>query len=145
MLKKNSRVLYILQCALNDEIFNHVCYCETAKDLWGRLALPYEETSQENPYLSRRDNMLNNLSDEKDITHFCLMANEEVKDRDASENDDDDASTSDNKGENEEMEYDILDEQDPFQKIRKLTVGDQKKIVEQNSVIQGLERAGSRL
>ena len=44
------------------------------------------------------------------ITHFCLMANEEVKDRDVSDNDDDDACTSDDEEEDEEMEYDILDE-----------------------------------
>ena len=34
--------------------------------------------------------------------------------------------------------------QDSLQKLRKLTVGDQKEIVEQNSEIQGLERACSR-
>jgi len=32
-LKKNSRVLYILQYTINDEIFNRVCSCETTKDL----------------------------------------------------------------------------------------------------------------
>ena len=65
MLKKNSRVLYILQCALNDKIFNHICYCETVKDLQEKLTLLYKETSQENPNSSRRDNMLSNMSDEK--------------------------------------------------------------------------------
>jgi len=39
MLKKNSRVLYILQCAPNDEVFNHVCYFKIVKDLWGKLTL----------------------------------------------------------------------------------------------------------
>ena len=91
MLQKNSRVLYILQCALNDEIFYYGCYYEATKDVWGKLTLLYEET---------RNNMLSNLSDEKEITHFCLMANEEVKDQDASDNDDDE------KEDGEEMEYD---------------------------------------
>jgi len=31
-LKKNSRVLYILQCDINDEIFNRACSCEIGKD-----------------------------------------------------------------------------------------------------------------
>jgi len=29
----DSRILYIFECAINDEIFNHVSSCETAKDL----------------------------------------------------------------------------------------------------------------
>ena len=53
--------------------------------------------------------MHSNLSDQKEINHFCLMANEEV-DRDASDNDNDDACTSDDEEEDEEMEYDIPDE-----------------------------------
>ena len=110
MLTKNSRVLYILQSALNDEIFNNVCYCETAKDLWGKLTLLYKETSQENPNSLGMDNMLGNLSDEKEITHFCLMINEEVKDQAASDNDDNDACISDDEEEDEKMEYDTLDE-----------------------------------
>ena len=74
----------------------------------GKLILLYEETSQENPDSSRRDNVLSNLSDKKEITYFCLIVNEEVKDRDASDNDDDDACTSDEE-KDEEMEYDIPD------------------------------------
>ena len=54
--------------------------------------------------------MLSNLSEEKGITHFCLMAIEEVKDQDASDNDDSDACTSDEEEEDEEMEYDIPDD-----------------------------------
>ena len=110
MLKKNSRVLYILESALNDEIFNHVCYCEKAQDLWGKLTLLYEETSQENSNSLRRDNMLSNLSDTKEITYFSLTANEEVKDGDASANDDDDACIGDDEEEDEETEYDVPDE-----------------------------------
>ena len=99
-----------MQCVLNDEIFNHVCYCKTAKDLWETLKLLYEDESQENLDSSRRDHMLSNLCDEKEIAHFCLTANEEVKVQDASDNDDDhddDACTSDDEEEDEEMEYDI--------------------------------------
>ena len=103
MLKKTSGVSYILQCALNDEIFNHVFYREIARDLWGKLSLLYEETSQENLNSSRRDNMRGNLSDEKEITHFCLMADKEVKDQDTSDNNNDHACTSDDEEEDEEM------------------------------------------
>jgi len=77
-LKKISRVLYILQCAINDEIFNRVCTCETAKDLWEKLSLIYEERSQENLDSSRRDDLLNNSNDEG-ITHLRLMANDGVE------------------------------------------------------------------
>jgi len=41
-------VLYILQCSLKDEIFNHVCSYETAKDLWKKPTFIHEERSQEN-------------------------------------------------------------------------------------------------
>jgi len=100
MLKKNSVVLYILQCGLNDEIFNHVCYCKTTKDLWEKLILLYKGTSQEHPNSSRRDSILSNLSDEKEITHFCLMSNEAVsQDASDSDDDDDDACTSDDEEE----------------------------------------------
>ena len=34
---KNSGVLYILQCGLDDQIFNHICSCEIAEDLWKKL------------------------------------------------------------------------------------------------------------
>jgi len=108
-LKKNSRVLYVLQCAINDEIFNRVCSCETAKDLWEKLSLIYEERSKENLDSSRRDDMLNNSNDEE-ITHLCLMANERIENRDTSDNDDDDASSSDDEEEEEQTKYDIPDE-----------------------------------
>ena len=56
-LKKNSEVLHILQSVINDEIFNRVCSCETAKDLCEKITLIYEETSEENLQSLRRDNM----------------------------------------------------------------------------------------
>ena len=72
-----------------------------AKDLWEKLTILYEATSQEHPNSSRIDNTLRNLSDEEEITHFCLMLNEEVS-QDASDNDDDDdACTSDDEEEDE--------------------------------------------
>ena len=114
-LKKNSKVLYILQCAINDEMFNHGCSCETAKDLWEKLTLIYEETSEENLDSSRRENMFYNSNDENEITHLRLMANEGVEHRDTSDkddddDDDDDACTSDDEEEEEETEYDNSDE-----------------------------------
>ena len=109
-LKKNSKVLYTLQCAVNDEIFNRVCACDTAKDLWEKLSLIYEETSEENLDSSIRDNLLCNSNDENEITYLCLMANERIENQDTSDNDDDDASSSDDEEEDEETEYDIPDE-----------------------------------
>ena len=109
-LKKNSKVLYILQCAINDKIFIHVCACDTAKDLWEKLSLIYEETSEENLDSSIRDNLLCNSNDENEITHLCLMANERIENRDTSDNDGNDASSSDDEEEEEETEYDIPDE-----------------------------------
>jgi len=70
MLKKNSRGLYALQCVLKDEIFKHVCYYETAKDLSEKLTLLYEDKSQENLNSSRRDNMFSNLNDKKELLIF---------------------------------------------------------------------------
>jgi len=82
-------VWYILRCAINDEIFNHVCSCETSKGLWEKLTLIYEETSGENLDSSRRNTFCNS-NDENKITYLCLMANEWVENRDISDNDDDD-------------------------------------------------------
>ena len=36
-LKKNYKVLYILQCAINNKIFNRVYSYEIAKDIWEKL------------------------------------------------------------------------------------------------------------
>jgi len=88
-LKKNCRVLYVLQCAINGEIFDCVCSCEIAKNLWEKFSLIYEERSQEKINSSRRDEMLNNSNDEE-ITHLCLIANDGVENRDTSDKDDDD-------------------------------------------------------
>jgi len=101
-LKTNSGVLYILQCAITDEIFNRVCSCETAKDIWEKLTLIYEETSEENLDSSRRDNIFCNSNAENKISHLCLMENEGIENRDTSDNDDDDdACTSDDVEEEE--------------------------------------------
>ena len=103
--------MYISQCAINDEIVNRVCSCETTKDLWEKLTLIYEEASEENLASSRRDNILFNSKDENKVTHLCLMANEGVKNRDTiNDDDDDDACTSDDEKEEYKTEYASLDE-----------------------------------
>jgi len=53
--------------------------------------------------------MLNNSNDEE-ITHLCLIANDGVKNRDTSDKDDDGTCTSDDDEEEEETGYDSLDE-----------------------------------
>ena len=98
-----------MQCAINDEIFNHVCACDTAKDLWEKLSLIYEETSEENLDSSIKDNLLCNSNDENEITLLCLMANKRIENRDTSDNNDDYASSGDDEEEEEETEYDIPD------------------------------------
>ena len=52
-LKTNSGVLYILQCAITDEIFNRVCSCETAKDIWEKLTLIYEKKSRKSRFIKK--------------------------------------------------------------------------------------------
>ena len=48
--------------------------------------------------------MLSNLNNEKEVTHFSIVANEVVKDQDASDNGDDNACTSEDEEEDEEIE-----------------------------------------
>ena len=50
------------------------------------------------------------MSVKKEITHLCLIANDEVKDRDASDYHDNEPCTSDDEEEDEELEYGILNE-----------------------------------
>ena len=86
--------------------------CVTSKDLWDKLALIYEEISEENFESSRKDNMFCNSNDKNKTTHFYLMANEGVENQDTSDSDadDDNACTSDDEEEEEETGNDIPNE-----------------------------------
>jgi len=74
-LNKNAMGLYILQCSLHNDIFNHGCSCEIANELWGRLLLLYKYKNEGN-----MANILDNFNGKKEINHLCLMTNEQITD-----------------------------------------------------------------
>ena len=76
----NTMASYILQCSLHNDIFNHICCCETANELWEKLLLLYKDNNEENLILLKMENMLDNCNDKKEINHLCLMAGEQVTD-----------------------------------------------------------------
>ena len=42
----NFKVINTLHCALNPTEFNRISTCKTAKEIWDKLKVTYEETSQ---------------------------------------------------------------------------------------------------
>ena len=43
---KNCKVMHILYCGLDANEYNLICACEPAKEMWNKLVVMYEETSQ---------------------------------------------------------------------------------------------------
>jgi len=76
--------LYILQYSLHNDIFNYICSCETANELWEIFLLLYKDKNEENV-----DNILNNFYDNKDVNHVCQMINEQASDPNWTVDDDD--------------------------------------------------------
>ena len=45
-LSKNCKAMHILYCSLDANEYNHICACELAKEIWDKLFVTYEGTSQ---------------------------------------------------------------------------------------------------
>jgi len=45
-LSKNCQAMHILYCCLDANECNHICACESAKEIWDKLVITYEGTSQ---------------------------------------------------------------------------------------------------
>jgi len=45
-LSKNYKAMHILYSGLYANEYNHICACETAKEIWDKLVVTYEGTSQ---------------------------------------------------------------------------------------------------
>ena len=45
-LSKNCKAMHILYCGLDANEYNHICACEIAKEIWDKLVVIYEGTSQ---------------------------------------------------------------------------------------------------
>jgi len=45
-LSKNCKVMHILYCGLDANEYNCICACESAKEIWDKLVVTYEGTSQ---------------------------------------------------------------------------------------------------
>ena len=86
-VKKNAMALYILQCSLHNDIFNHVCCCETANELWKKLLLMYKDNNEENLILSKMEKMLDDCNGKKEANDLCLMTSEQVGNPNSSDDD----------------------------------------------------------
>ena len=61
----NSKVLYILACAMDRTIYNITCECKTAKEVWRTLEITYERTNQvKDPF---------DAENEKEVANVCFM------------------------------------------------------------------------
>ena len=58
-------------------------------ELWEKCLLMYKEKNQENLILSKMCNMPENFNDREEISHLCLMENEQMGDPNSSDDDDD--------------------------------------------------------
>ena len=45
-LSKNCKAMHILYCGLDGNEYNRICACESAKEIWDKLVVTYEGTSQ---------------------------------------------------------------------------------------------------
>ena len=45
-LSKNCKAMHILYCGLDANEYNRICACESAKEIWDKLVVTYEGTSQ---------------------------------------------------------------------------------------------------
>nr|CAD1837201.1 unnamed protein product [Ananas comosus var. bracteatus] len=68
----NSKAMNALHCALDSNEFNRISTCETAKEIWDKLAVVHEVTSQ---VKKSKINMLT-----RDYEMFCVQPNESITD-----------------------------------------------------------------
>ena len=45
-LSKHCKAMHILYCGLDANEYNHICACELVKEIWDKLVVTYEGTSQ---------------------------------------------------------------------------------------------------
>jgi len=113
--------LYILQCSLHNNIFNHVYFCETANELWEKVLIMYKDKNEENLILSNMENMLDNFNDKRDVNHLCLMANEQVSDPNSSDDDDGNISKEEEEKAEKEDEEKGEKEEDSQEEVKQLS------------------------
>ncbi|RYR25719.1 hypothetical protein Ahy_B02g059691 [Arachis hypogaea] len=58
----NDKAINFIHCALNEHDYMKISTCETAKEIWDKLQITYEDETD---------------SDDDEVANLCLMASEE--------------------------------------------------------------------
>ncbi|MED6198321.1 hypothetical protein PIB30_065233 [Stylosanthes scabra] len=73
---------------VTQDIYMTISSCETAKDIWDKLNVTYEEDKKHKVYVSwENEDNSSIISDKDEVTNICLMENEdEVNDSNSTNN-----------------------------------------------------------
>ncbi|MED6142258.1 hypothetical protein PIB30_111925, partial [Stylosanthes scabra] len=81
-MSSNDKAINFLHCALTHDVSMITSSCETAKEIWDKLNVTYEEDKKHKEYASRENENDSSTSSNKDKdANICLIANKnEVSD-----------------------------------------------------------------
>ncbi|MED6141672.1 hypothetical protein PIB30_105781, partial [Stylosanthes scabra] len=77
-MSSSNKAINFLHCALTQDIYMTISSCETAKDIWDKLNVTYEEDKKHKAYVSwENEDDSSTDSDDDKVANICLMANDE--------------------------------------------------------------------
>ncbi|MED6159255.1 hypothetical protein PIB30_040627 [Stylosanthes scabra] len=77
-MSSNNKAIKFLRCALAQEIYMIIFSCKTAKEIWDKLNVTYEEDKKYKVYVSwENEDDSSTISDEDEAANTCLMATED--------------------------------------------------------------------
>ncbi|MED6129075.1 hypothetical protein PIB30_104220, partial [Stylosanthes scabra] len=87
-MSSSNKAINFLHCAITQDIYMTISSCETAKDIWDKLNVTYEEDKKHKAYVSwENEDNSSIISDKDKVANICLMENEdEVNDSNSTNN-----------------------------------------------------------
>ncbi|MED6172847.1 hypothetical protein PIB30_053776 [Stylosanthes scabra] len=77
-MSSNNKAINFLHCALAQDIYTTISSCETAKEIWDKLNVTYEEDKKHKAYVSwENEDDSSIISDKDEVANICLMANKD--------------------------------------------------------------------
>ncbi|MED6213960.1 hypothetical protein PIB30_098480, partial [Stylosanthes scabra] len=77
-MSSNNKAINFLHCALAQDIYTIISSCETAKEIWDKLNVTYEEDKKHKAYVSwENEDDSSIISDKDEVANICLMANKD--------------------------------------------------------------------
>ncbi|MED6177364.1 hypothetical protein PIB30_097464, partial [Stylosanthes scabra] len=75
---EEEEAINFIHCALAQDIYMTISSCETAKEIWDKLNVTYEEDKKHKTYVSwENEDDSSTISDKDKVTNICLMTNED--------------------------------------------------------------------